>query len=321
MNISAEFFRLLGDPLRLRILRILSREKLNVSEMTEIFGMAQSGISRHLRLLREAGLIREDRERGWTYYRVDDSLFSDGIAGVWPSLKEELRKLEDTRQDDTRLQEVLRQRKEDFRESTVPASVPGRSWAAWARTVSYLAPACFVADLGCGEGYLTLEIARWARKVIAVDKSRAALERAKQLAHRHGTRNIHFRKARIESLPLKAASVDVVVMAQVLHSMQEPSAGVAQAYRVLKPGGKILLQELRTHQEEWVRTKLGDPWLGFEEKELRVFLNNAGFKDIQLDVGSRRRGDPFTVLIGCAIKKSTADVPSARKEANEKRSS
>ena len=99
-------------------------------------------------------------------------------------------------------------------------------------------------------------------------------------------------------------------MAQVLHLMQEPSEGVAQAFRVLKPGGKILLQELRTHQEDWVRTKLGDPWLGFEEKELRIYLSNAGFKEIQLDVGSKRRGDPFTVLIGCATKRE-----------NEKRSS
>ncbi|MCI0415071.1 class I SAM-dependent methyltransferase, partial [bacterium] len=227
-------------------------------------------------------------------------------AGLWPSLKEQLKALEGVREDDVRLQEVLRQRKEDFREQTSRIANPGRSWAAWARTLSYVAPFSVVADLGCGEGYLTLEVARWARKVIAIDKSKTMLQRAKQLAHKHGARNIRWKQARIEKLPLKNQSVDVVLMAQVLHALQDPSVGLAEAHRILKPGGKLLLQELRTHQEEWVKSKLGDVWLGFEEKELRVFLKNARFVGIQLDTGSRRRGDPFTVLIGCGVKRKNA---------------
>ena len=303
MNFSAEFFRLLGDPQRLRIFRLLSLEKLNVSELTEILGIAQSGISRHLRLLRESDLVREDRERGWSYYFVDPRQFSNGVASLWPSLKEQLKTLDGIREDDVRLQEVLRQRKEDFREPASRTATPGRSWAAWSRTLSYLAPHCVVADLGCGEGYLTLEVARWARKVIAIDKSKPMLQKAKQLARRHGMRNIRWKQARIEKLPLQNESVDAVLMAQVLHALQDPSAGLVEAHRILKPGGKLLLQELRTHQEDWVKSKLGDVWLGFEEKELRVFLKNARFVGIQLDVGSRRRGDPFTVLIGCGSKR------------------
>ncbi len=131
---------MLGDSQRLRLLRLLAREKLNVSELTEILGGAQSGISRHLRLLREADLVRETRERGWSYYFVDPAQFGDGIAGLWPSLKEQLRDLEGSREDDVRLQEILRQRKEDFREQSGNVPTPGRSWAAWARTLSYLAP-------------------------------------------------------------------------------------------------------------------------------------------------------------------------------------
>jgi 2-polyprenyl-3-methyl-5-hydroxy-6-metoxy-1,4-benzoquinol methylase len=306
MNLSAEFFRLLGDPQRLRILRLLSLEKLNVSELTEILGTAQSGISRHLRLLREAELVREDRERGWSYYFVDARQFSNGIAGLWPSLKDQLKTLDGVREDDVRLQEVLRQRKEDFREQPFRTVSPGRSWAAWARTMSYVAPHCVVADLGCGEGYLTLEVARWAKKVIAIDKSKPMLQRAKQLARKHGMRNIRWKQARIEKLPLQDQSVDLVLMAQVLHALQNPSIGLAEAHRILKPGGKLLLQDLRTHQEEWVKSKLGDVWFGFEEKELRVFLKNARFVGIKLDVGSRRRGDPFTVLIGCGMKRKNA---------------
>ena len=306
MNLSAEFFRLLGDSQRLRILRLLSREKLNVSELTEILGSAQSGISRHLRLLREADLVREDRERGWSYYFVDSARFTDGIAGIWPALTEQLTALEGSREDDVRLQEILRQRREDFRDQNARVPTPGRSWAAWARLLSYVVPPGVVADLGCGEGYLTLEVARWARKVIAIDRSESMLQKAKLLAKRHRARNIQWKKARIEKVPLQTMTVDVVLMAQVLHSLQRPEQGLSEAYRILKPNGILLFQELRSHQEEWVKAKLGDVHLGFEEKELRTLLEAAGFRGIRVDVGSRRRGDPFTVLIGCGrkVKKS-----------------
>jgi ArsR family transcriptional regulator len=304
MNLSADFFRLLGDSQRLRILRLLSREKLNVSELTEIFGGAQSGISRHLRLLREAELVREDRERGWTYYSVDASRFGDGIGGLWPALNEQLQGLEGSREDDVRLQEVLRRRKEDFREDPPAIPVPGRSWAAWARTLSYLAPELLVADLGCGDGYLTLEVARWARRVIAVDKSKGMLRRARNLARKHDVRNIRWQLGRMEKLPLEKESVDCVLMSQVLHSLKDPARGLSEAYRILKPDGVLLFQELRTHQEEWVKSKLGDVWLGFDEKELRNYLEETRFTKVHLDIGSKRKGDPFIVLIGCARKRS-----------------
>jgi 2-polyprenyl-3-methyl-5-hydroxy-6-metoxy-1,4-benzoquinol methylase len=303
MKISAELFRLLGDPQRLRILRMLAREKLNVSELTEIFGIAQSGISRHLRMLREVGLIQEDRERGWTYYSVAPAQFSDGLLVIWPALNEQLDYLDGVRQDDARLQETLRQRQEDFREEA-PVNVPGRSWAAWARTLSFIAPRLVVADLGCGEGYLTLEVARWAKKVIAVDRSRKALKRAQQMASRRESKNIEWRHATIEKLAMKNESMDIVLMSQVLHCLKDPAKGLAQAYRILKPGGKILIQDLRSHNEEWVQTKFGHSWLGFQDRHLENFLKAAGFQEIHLETGAKRRGDPFTVLIGCARKRN-----------------
>src|SRR5262245_35723325 len=165
---SADVFRLLGDSMRLRMLRLLAQEKLNVSELVEILDIAQSGISRNLRLLREAGFIFETHQGGWTYYGLDPKRFSNGLDQMWPLLDEQLKQLEEAHQDDVRLQEILRQRQEDFREKTSHGIAPGRSWAAWARTLSFLMPAYTVADLGCGEGYLTLEISRWAKKVIAV---------------------------------------------------------------------------------------------------------------------------------------------------------
>lgn len=303
MNISAEFFRTLGDPLRLRVLRLLSIEKLNVSELTGILGVAQSGVSRHLRLLRQIGLVQEEREAGWAYYTVDASQFTDGVSHLWPLLSEQLRSLEGCRKDDARLQEVLRQRKEEFREKSDHGICPGRSWAAWARTVSYLVPQYTVADLGCGEGYLTLEAARWAKSVTAVDTSRSMLRHARQIAKKQGARNIHFKLDDLEKLSLADETFEVALMSQVLHSVEHPLAALKEANRILKHEGKLLIQELRTHEEDWVRGKLGDRKLGFEENELKALLRDAGFVDVRLDVGSKRRGDPFTVLIGFGRKR------------------
>jgi ArsR family transcriptional regulator len=302
MNSAAELFRLLGDPARLRILRLLMREKLNVSELTEILVMAQSGISRHLRLLKEGGLLTERREGGWAYYSIDAANFTEDLRGFWPLLRQQLASLNGTREDDARLEEVLRQRQEDFRGSTQRGIYPGRSWAAWARTLSYLAPPLSVADLGCGEGTLTLEVARWARTVIAVDHSREMLEKGKALAKKHGIKNIQWKLGNLEKTPLKSESVQVVLLAQVLHSLPDPLVALVEAQRILVPGGTLLLQELRAHEEEWVKLRLGDLWLGFREKELVRLLKQAHFTGVRIEVGAKRRGDPFTVLIGTGRK-------------------
>lgn len=303
MNDAAGLFRILGDTTRLRMLRLLVKEKLNVSELTGILGAAQSGISRNLRLMKETGLVKERRDGGWAYYAVDPAAFSGEAAAIKALLLDGLASLKDAHEDDVRLEEVLRQRHEEFREKTGRGIYPGRSWAAWARTLSYLTPPLTVADLGCGEGYLTLEVSRWARKVIAVDHSSDMLQRARRLAAKHGAKNIVWKKGELGKLPLADKSVEVALMAQVLHSLDDPLAALAEACRVLVPGGTLLLQELRSHQETWVKERFGDTRLGFKDTELKRLLKQAGFSEIRLDIGAKRRGDPFTVLIGCGRRK------------------
>jgi len=306
MDDPAGLFKLLGDAARLRILRLLSRERLNVSELTSILGIAQSGVSRHLRLLKEGGLLREDRESGWSYYRVDPAAFPDPVTRSWPLIRQQIEKLEGYADDDARLGEVLRTRHEEFRDNPAGAEgrmiSPGRSWAAWARALGFLIPPLTVADLGCGEGHLSIEAARWARKVIGVDRSADVLHKAKALAEKSGVKNVTWKRGEIEDLPLEARSVDIVLLSQALHYAHDPVKALLEAERILVPGGKLLLLDLRAHREEWVKERFGDVWLGFEEQQLGVFLKQAGFVDIVLDVGARRRGDPFTVLIGSGSK-------------------
>ncbi|HEY1913056.1 MAG TPA: metalloregulator ArsR/SmtB family transcription factor [Vicinamibacterales bacterium] len=316
MKVASALYRLLGDEARLRLLRVLARERLNVTELTGVLGLAQSGVSRHLGLLKDAGLVAEERDGGFTYYRLASRLADE--AGATP-LAQALRTQFDeaahdpaVKADEARLQEVLRLRKENFEAHAGPDTrdarqlVPGRSWAAWSRALGLLLPALRVADLGCGEGYLSIEAGRWADRVIAVDRSSVVLKRARALASRRRVRNIIWKKGELEKLPIRDAAVDVAMLSQALHHASDPVRAVSEAARITAPGGRVLVLDLRTHQEEWVRAKLGDRRLGFDDDELRRMLTAAGLSDVKVGVGARKAGDPFTVLIASGRKPHAA---------------
>jgi len=319
MKEASSLYRLLGDEARLRILRLLTRERLNVTELTSVLGMAQSGVSRHLGLLKDNGLVEERREGGFTYYRAA-APGENGRAPVWDLLTRQFEAAGDDpamRADEARLKEVLRLRKESFAAhgSGERQLVPGRSWAAWARALGLLLPAWTVADLGCGEGYLTVEAARWASRVIAVDRSRDVLDRARALAARRDVRNIEWRRGELESLPLDDGIADVALLSQALHHAADPALALGEARRVLVQGGRLLLLDLRRHEEGWVRDRLGDRWLGFTDEELERLLVTAGFEDVRVRVGARLTGDPFTVLVAAGTKGRAADRKTKRRKA------
>lgn len=310
---ASALFRLLGDEARLRLLRVLARDRFNVTELTGILGLAQSGVSRHLGLLKEARLVVEERDGAYTYYRLAQTLRDEGVRPLWPLLEAEFAASADTpaiRADEARLQEVLRLRRENFDQHTGPDTrdgrqlVPGRSWAAWARALGLLMPPLVVADVGCGEGYLTVEIARWAKKVVAIDRSPAVLTRAKALAARRRAKNIVWKKGDLQHLPLADRSVDVALLSQALHHAADPAKAAAEAARVLRPEGRVLVLDLRAHDEAWVHQKLGDRWLGFSDEAMTRLLADAGLTDVKVSLGARRPGDPFAVIVACGTKPS-----------------
>ena len=330
MKDAAALYRLLGDEARLRLLRVLARERLNVTELTGVLGLAQSGVSRHLGLLKDARLVVEERDGGFSYYRLVPSLVESPVGGAGgvgehalaPILRAQFDEAADdaaVRADEARLQEVLRLRKENFDRHSGPDTrdarqlVPGRSWAAWSRAIGLLMPPLKVADLGCGEGYLTIEAARWASRVIAVDRSDVVLARARALARRRRVTNVIWKKGELEKLPMRDASVDVAMLSQALHHAQHPARAVAEAARITAPGGRVLLLDLRTHQEEWVRAKLGDRRLGFDDDELKKMLMASGLSDVRVGVGARKAGDPFTVLIASGTKTTTPTATKTRR--------
>lgn len=308
---ASALFRLLGDEARLRLLRVLARERFNVTELTGILGLAQSGVSRHLGLLKDAKLVVEERDGAYTFYRLSPQLGEESDKPLWPLLQAEFAAGERTpavRADEARLQEVLRLRRENFDRHAGPDTrdgrqlVPGKSWAAWARAIGMLMPPLTVADLGCGEGYLTVEVARWAKRVIAIDRSPAVLGRAKALALRRRAKNIVWKKGDLQRVPLADKSVDLALLSQALHHAADPARAAGEAARILRPDGRVLVLDLRAHEEAWVREKLGDKWLGFSDQELTALLTNAGLTDVRVSLGARRTGDPFTVLLATATK-------------------
>jgi SAM-dependent methyltransferase len=311
---GADLFRLLGDSTRLRLLRILARDRFNVTELTGILGLAQSGVSRHLGLLREAGLVLEERDAGYTFYRLAErtharpGALDAEHAALWPLLDAQFAasaRDRAVRADEARLQEVLRLRHENFdAHGDGRQLVPGRSWAAWARALGHLLPPLDVADLGCGEGYLTIETARWAKSVVAVDRSDAVLDRARDLARRRRVANITWKKGDLMKLPLADGSIDVALLSQTLHHAAKPERVVAEAVRILRPEGRVLVLDLREHDQSWVRERLGDERLGFRDTELEHLLRTAGLERVRVNVGARKTGDPFTVLIASGQKPS-----------------
>ena len=168
--------------------------------------------------------------------------------------------------------------------------------------LALLLPPVDVADIACGEGYLSVESARWARRVVGIDRSADVLKRAKALAERRGVENITWKRGDMEKLPLQDGAVDVALLSQALHHAVNPSRAVAEAARILRPGGRVLVLDLREHDQEWVRDRVGDRWLGFKDEDLERFLTGAGLKDVHVRVGSRSPGDPFTVLIAIGVK-------------------
>ena len=312
MKEASALYRLLGDEARLRLLRVLDKDRFNVKELTGILGLAQSGVSRHLGLLKESELVIEERDGAYSFYRLSPSIKEDKKSPLWPLLQSQFDAAAGSamvKADESRLQEVLRLRRENF-EHVGPDTrdgrqlVPGRSWAAWSRALAMLLPPLDVADLGCGEGYLTVETARWAKHVTAVDRSSGVLTRARALAERKKLSNITWKKGELEKLPIDTGTMDVALLSQALHHASDPSRALAEAERILKPGGRLLILDLRPHDETWVREKLGDQWFGFSDEHLSGLLTRAGFTDVRVALGARRTNDPFAVLLAIGTKRN-----------------
>jgi ArsR family transcriptional regulator len=300
--------RLLGDEGRLRILRLLEREQLSVAELQEILGMGQSRISMQLSQLKQAGLVSVRRAGQKSLYRWN------APPGAQPVLTELLRRSADeisaAAQDDAGLRLVLRKRKEKLRAYFDELAgrfgrnyVPGRSWQGLSEMLLRLLPRLVIADLGAGEGTLALMLAQRAERVIAVDSSPKMVEYGAGVAERHGVKNLEYRLGDLEELPLKPEEVDLALLHQSLHHALHPEKAVEEAWRILKPGGRVVIMDLLKHSFDEAREMYADVWMGFSQVELSSLLRSARFRKVDVSVVHREEEAPhFETLMAIGEK-------------------
>ena len=299
--------RLLGDEARVRILRLLQAEELSVAELQEILGMGQSRISMQLSQLRQAGLVEVRRSGQKSLYRLTG-------RGSEPVVAETLRRGGDeitaAAQDAAALRFVLQKRKDRLRDYFDELAgrfgrhyMPGRNWKGLAEMLLKLMPPLIVADLGAGEGTVSLLLAQCAERVLAVDHSGKMRDYALEVARRNEVANLDYRIGDLEALPIGDAEVDLALFHQSLHHALHPTEAIREAWRILRPGGHIAILDLLKHGVEEARELYADVWLGFSQVELLGFLEDTGFMNPDVSVVHREEEAPhFETLLAIAQK-------------------
>jgi SAM-dependent methyltransferase len=309
---ASRAMKALADPTRLRILHLLSQTELTVAELTRILASSQSTVSQHLAQLRDAGLLADRKDGTRSYYsRTDDH---GPAAQAYAELEAAIGESAEAKSDRAALRAALRARQREAQEyfdriaeAIEHEYLPGRTWEGLAKALLKLIPKARVADLGIGSGELTLLLCGASERVVGVDYSQPMLDRVRAKAERAGVRNLELRLGEIERLPLDDGEVDLVVLSQALHHAEEPARALMEAFRVLAPGGRLLLLDLARHRERWTREKFQDRWPGFHERELTEWLAAAGFVDCECSVVARERQPPyFQTLLAVAAKPARA---------------
>ncbi len=307
----AEFLkamRILGDEGRVRLLRLLQREELSVAELQEILGMGQSRISMQLSQLKQARLVDARRAGTKSLYRYTAP--ATGQELIAEILRQSAEEIGEARADDEALRLILLRRQDKLRAYFDEMAgrfgknyVPGRSWEALSEMLLRLLPPLVIADLGAGEGTLSLLLAQRAQRVIAVDSSRKMVEYGSEVARRNGVENLEYRLGDLEELPLGAGEADLTLLHQSLHHALHPQKAMDEAWRVLKPGGRIVIMDLLKHGFEEARELYADVWLGFSQVELLGMLGAAGFSDPQIAIVHREAQSPhFETVMAIAVK-------------------
>jgi ArsR family transcriptional regulator len=295
-----EHLALLADTTRSRVLLLLDRHELTVSEICAIMQLPQSTVSRHLKSLAGGGWIvarAEGTSRLYAMARADE--LEGPTRRLWQLVREQVAPSPAAVQDARRLQSALAGRRSKSQEFF--SSSAGR----WDRLRDELfgdrfhltalgglaSPEWVVGDLGCGTGRVTSALAPFVLRVVAVDSSAEMLQWARKRLRDHG--NVDVRRGELEALPIDDGRLDAAMVMLVLHHVPQPGDALREVARVLKPDGRVVVVDMLPHDREGYRQQMGHVWLGFGEDHMRLMLDEAGFEQPRISAlppDSRAKG-------------------------------
>ncbi len=271
--------------------------------------MGQSRISSQLSLLRTVNLVSDRREGKKAFYSLRTNL-APKTLGLIRAAVDSVADLAVLGEDRENLDRILRKRRRTQEQyfNLIAGRLgknycPGRSWEAIGHLALRLTPAIDIADLGAGEGLVSQLLARRARQVWCIDNSPRMVEVGTELAKKNGLANLAYKLGDIEQVPLPDQSVDLAILSQALHHAQHPPAAIAEAFRILRPGGQIIVLDLNEHTFEKARELYADVWLGFSENTLHGFLDRAGFGKVEVTSVAKESAEPqFETLLASGVK-------------------
>jgi len=277
-----------AEPVRDRILLLLDENALTVKELCAVLQLPQPNVSRHLKVLSDAGWVAADAEGTSRRYRSVENGMSPSIRSLWKIVRDEVASSLAVEGDLRRLHDVLsmrRSRSEEFfrseagRWDRLRDELFGEGFFL-AALPALLDPGWTVGDLGCGTGRVAAAVAPYVSKVIAVDGSHAMLRAARKRMRAFG--NVDVRQGALERLPVPDGALDAATLVLVLHHAPDPSRILAEAFRALAPGGRLLLVDMLPHARDEYRRSMGHVWLGFPEETTVRSLEDAGLQDVLL---------------------------------------
>jgi len=278
----------LADTTRSRLLLLLDRRELRVSELCGIMQLPQSTVSRHLKALSDSGWIAARAEGTSHLYTMTRDELEASARRLWLLVREQVGPTPAAAQDERRLHAALAERRTKSQEFF--SSSAGQ----WDRVrdelfgdrfhlaalAAFAGPEWAVGDLGCGTGQVSAALAPFVARVVAVDQSAAMLQAARKRLH--GFDNIDLRRGELEALPIEDGRLDAATLMLVLHHVPEPERALAEVARVLKPTGRVLIVDMLPHDRESYRQQMGHVWLGFSDEQVRRMLTEAGFGEIRI---------------------------------------
>jgi ubiquinone/menaquinone biosynthesis C-methylase UbiE/DNA-binding transcriptional ArsR family regulator len=307
-----EHMSALSDPTRCRMLLMLEKHELTVSELCAVLQMPQSSVSRHLKTLADDGWVASRRDGTSRFYSMVVEDLDPAARRLWPLIREQVSATSAAGQDDRRLRGILTRRRAKSQEFFASAAggwdhlrseLFGDTFFLWA-VLGLIEPDLVVGDLGCGTGQLSETVAPYVRQVIAVDSSPDMLDAARQRLG--GAANVDVRRGDLESLPIEAGALDAAMLSLVLHYSPSPARALAEVARVLRPGGRVLVVDMLPHERQEYQQQMGHVWLGFSEKQMTRFLSGAGFGQVRfrmLPADPDARGPALFAAAGVRQKK------------------